>query len=78
MGRLGSRANTEKRVWVDYEQLAGQLFAARLVPGGAEASAALAPRVKTRMREVQPGRLVAYQGEEARRCRLGKVVFVGK
>ena len=57
---------------------AGQLFAARLVPGGAEASAALAPRVKTRMKEVKPGRLVAYQGEEARRCRVGKVLSVAE
>ena len=46
---------------------AGQLLAARLVPQGAGAAEGLAPRVKARMREVQVGRLVAYQGEEARR-----------
>ena len=41
---------------------AGQLFAARLVPGAADTSAARAPRVKTRMKEVKVSRPAAYQG----------------
>ncbi|CAK0835569.1 unnamed protein product [Prorocentrum cordatum] len=57
---------------------AGQLLAARLAPGGGEAAEALAPRVKARMREVKVGRLVAYQGEEAKRCRVGKVLSLAE
>ena len=57
---------------------AGQLLAARLVPEGADAGKDLAPRVKSRMREVKAGRLVAYEGEEARRCRIGKVLSVAE
>ena len=57
---------------------AGQLLAARLVPQGAGAAEGLAPRVKARMREVAVGRLVAYQGEEEKRCRLGKVLSVAE
>ena len=53
---------------------AGQLFAARLLPGAADPAAAQAPGAKTRMKEVKVGRLVAYQGEEAKRCRVGKVL----
>ena len=38
------------------------------------AATALAPRVKARMREAKVGRLIAYQGEEAKRSRAGKVL----
>ena len=57
---------------------AGQLLASRLQPADAGAPAGLAPRVKARMREVKVGRLVAYEGEEAKRCRVGKVLSVAE
>ncbi|CAK0865466.1 unnamed protein product, partial [Prorocentrum cordatum] len=57
---------------------AGQLLAARLAPGGGEVAEAQAPRLRARMREVKVGRLVAYEGEEAKRCRVGKVLSLAE
>ena len=50
----------------------------RKAESGSRPAADAAPRVKSRMKGVRPGRMVAYAGEVPKRCRVGKVLSISE
>ena len=78
VGLPGATEDLELVPEVPGERLSpGQLLelARRPKPAAAEL---LAPRARARLKEVRPGRFVAYEAEGPKRCQIGKVLSVAE